>query len=252
MALEGRVLRVLAERCTFAVPRVIAETPAGDVSVRSLVAGLAEPWTMYARAKADQRLAAAIGRDLGALLAEQHTRVTARDAADWLPPAQEWAQPLETARERLPRVVADGALLREILATLDRFERVAVDEADRVLVHADLGLHNVVFDAATHAVRGVFYYEGAAWDDRHHDFRYLIFDFDDDSMLEAAIAAYEPRTGRRLSRERIVLYNAVAAASFLAFRDGVPPQEKSCGRTLDEDLRWMSAALARLSKSRSA
>jgi hypothetical protein len=75
-------------------------------------------------------------------------------------------------------------------------------------------------------VRGVFDYDSAAWADRHHDFRYLVFSFE------------------REDRRRIWLYNAACAASFLAFRRGVPPERKWCGRTLDEDLRWVRRALA--------
>jgi hypothetical protein len=32
-------------------------------------------------------------------------------------------------------------------------------------------------------VHGLFDYEGAAWADRHHDFRYLAFDLDRDELL---------------------------------------------------------------------
>jgi aminoglycoside phosphotransferase (APT) family kinase protein len=121
-----------------------------------------------------------------------------------------------------------------------------VDDEDRALVHGDLGLHNVAVDPDTSAVIGVFDYEGAAWTDRHHDFRYLLFDFESDEVLSAALAVYEPAVGRRLSRERIALYNAACAASFLALRDGVSPDDRSCGRTLAEDLRWMHGSLARV------
>lgn len=58
--------------------------------------------------------------------------------------------------------------------------------------------------------------------------------------------AYEPLTGRAISRLRIALANAVTSSSFLAFRLGVPPEAKSCGRTLDEDLRWIRSAIARI------
>jgi hypothetical protein len=35
-------------------------------------------------------------------------------------------------------------------------------------------------------------------------------------------------------------------AGGLAFRRGVPPDARSCGRTLAEDLQWVHRALARL------
>jgi hypothetical protein len=65
-------------------------------------------------------------------------------------------------------------------------------------------------------------------------------------MLDAALEVYEPAVGRSLDRVRIRLYNAACTIGYLAFRDGVPPEQKSCGRTLAEDLRWVRTALARL------
>jgi hypothetical protein len=97
-------------------------------------------------------------------------------------------------------------------------------------------------------VQGVFDYKDAAWADRHHDFRYLLFDDERDDMLEAALAVYEPMVSRRLSRARIALANAASAASFLAFRDGVAPDEAWCGRTLAQDLAWTRAAIDRWAK----
>ena len=83
--------------------------------------------------------------------------------------------------------------------------------------------------------------------ERRHDFRYLLFDFGREEMLDAALEFYEPAVGRCLDRSRIRLYNAACAISFLAYRAGVPPEQKSCGRTLAEDLRWVRSTLARLS-----
>ena len=236
--------------CTFRAPRVLYEAPDGAFDVRAAVPGVTAPWALYQRVKDDPALAERVGRELGAILVEQHTRIRAEDAAGWLPSIPAWPEPLAWIRERLPRVVADAKLLARILAMLERYDAVPVDEDDRVLVHTDLGLHNVAFDPDTNAVHGVFDYDGAAWADRHHDFRYLLFDFERDEMLDAALAVYEPAVGRRLSRERILLYNAACSATFLALRDGVPAEERSCGRTLAEDLGWIEAALARVEPGR--
>ena len=57
---------------------------------------------------------------------------------------------------------------------------------------------------------------------------------------QAAIANHEnlERLGEELWRLEVALYNAVWPASFLAFRDGVPPDQLWCGRTLAQDLAW--------------
>ena len=106
--------------------------------------------------------------------------------------------------------------------------------------------------ATSETVNGIFDYDSAAWADRHHDFRYLVFDFGEDNLLEAALSVYEPIVGRTIDVMRVKLYNAVCAFSFLAFRRGTPPYERSCGRTLDEDLRWANHALAQLDSTRQA
>jgi hypothetical protein len=105
-------------------------------------------------------------------------------------------------------------------------------------------LHNIAIEPSTGTVEGVFDYDGAAWVDRHYDFRYLIFDRQDESLLDGALQAYEPGLGIRLDRDRIRLFNAACAIGFLAFRQGTAPETRSCGRTLAEDLAWVQYALS--------
>lgn len=116
-----------------------------------------------------------------------------------------------------------------------------------ILVHTDVGFHNLAIDGESRTVQGVFDYDGAAWADRHHDFRYLVFDVDRHDMLDAACAVYEPVVGRPIRRDRVLLYNAASAVTFLAYRAGHAPEERWCGRTLAEDLRWSRDAIARAS-----
>ena len=190
------------------------------------------------------------GVSLGEILAEQHTRISEVDVADWLPRRVSWPNSCDWIRDRLPDVVEDRELLRHAEKVLQVYEGLSVDPSDCVLVHSDVGLHNVAVDDATDAVNGIFDYDSAAWADRHHDFRYLVFDFGEDNLLEAALSVYEPIVGRTIDVMRVKLYNAVCAFNFLAFRRGTPPYERSCGRTLDEDLRWANHALAQLDSTR--
>jgi hypothetical protein len=242
---ERRLLALLSDRCSFAVPRVLYASARG-FDVRAMVLGDTDPWGVYRRLAQDAGLASRIGRSLGTILAEQHTRVVHEDIRDWLPEHVRWPEPAAWVRERIASVVDDPKLCTRIDGVLAAYESVEVDEHDRVLVHTDLGLHNLAFAPETMDVRGVFDYEDAAWADRHFDFRYLVFDFDGDQLLDAALAVYEPAVGQRLSRERILLYNAVCAFCHLAYRRGTRPEDKSCGRTLAEDLRWTQHALGRL------
>jgi len=245
LAIERRVLRLLAERCTFAAPRILFESAAG-FDVRAMVPGHCDPWPLYERIKTDTTLARRIGRAIGAILVEQHTRIVEADVAGWLPERVAWPEPADWIEARLPEIIDDTALIAAINRALDAYEAVSIDPADRVLVHGDLGLHNLAIDPATDSVRGIFDYDGAAWADRHHDARYLVLAIPGEPVLEAALAVYEPAVECMLDRNRIWLYNAVCAASFLASRVGVPAEQKWCGRTLPEDIGWVRHALERV------
>ena len=138
-------------------------------------------------------------------------------------------------RAKPPLARIDAALLRHASA--------ARATSNPVLVHADLGPHNIAVDPGSHRLTGVFDYEGAVFGDRHHDFTYMIFQRAEEPMVAGALAVYEPATGIRVSRDRVRLLNAVAAIGFLAFRHGHPPGKVWCGRTLAEDVAWTDAAL---------
>jgi aminoglycoside phosphotransferase (APT) family kinase protein len=248
---ERRVLDLLAARCSFRAPRVVHADEAAGWQLRKLVPGVYDPWSLYHRTQEDRALARRIGRALGGILAEQHACVGPGDVAGWLPHRPTWPEPSERLWATLPRVVTDPVLLRAVGRVLRRYEDAVAGTApgDQVLVHGDLGLHNIALAPGTDDVAGVFDYDGAAWADRHQDFRYLVFAHDGEEMLDGALEVYEPAMGRRLDRDRILLGNAACAIGFLAFRHGTSPDERSCGRTLAEDLDWLGRALRGLGEA---
>jgi phosphotransferase family enzyme len=253
LATERRVLRLLEARCAFAAPRVLYEAASGDFELRSKVPGGADAWQVYRAVEVRPDVAKRLGAAIGAILAEQHSRIAAADVAAWLPHRPSWPEPRDWVRERLATVIVGDAELRARAdAVLSAYESVAVAAVDRALVHADVGFHNLAIDAESYAVAGVFDYEGAAWADRHHDFRYLVLDYLRYDLLDAARAAYEPAAQRTIDRERVVLYNAACAVTFLAFRAGHAAEERWCGRTLEEDLRWSKRAIDRVLEGRTA
>jgi aminoglycoside phosphotransferase (APT) family kinase protein len=238
---EARVLRLLAERCSFEAPRVLFESQDGTLQVRALVPGNTRAFEWYREAQHSPEKARAFGTSIGALLADQHTRIHQPDGAGWLRRTLEWPLPAAEVRAALRRTISDGILYARCDRLLGLSEGVQVTPGDCVLVHGDLGFHNSVLDPKTFHVIGVYDYDGAAWADRSYDFRYL-----SDHVLEAALAAYEPLVGVKPSRPRIHLYNAASAVSFLAYRDGHAPDERWCGRTLAEDLAWTEHALTQV------
>ena len=245
LTVERRVLLLLEERCTFLVPRILVQDPQGDFDVRTMVPGISDPWHVFDQVRADAELAKRVGAAVGEILAEQHASIDASDVAGWLPRELKWPKPGKWIRERLASVTPDPQLIAGAGAVIARYEGLLVPEDDRALVHTDVGFHNLGFEPASFEVCGIFDYEAAAWADRHHDFRYLIFDLDNFELLDAAVSVYEAALNRRIARNRIFLYNAACAITFLAYRAGTEPQDRSCGRTLTEDVRWSVQAIAR-------
>jgi hypothetical protein len=242
---ERRVLRLLEERCAFEAPRVLIEDAAGVFDVRTMVPGTCDPWRAYAEVRGNAAVAARVGAQVGAILAEQHGRIREADVVDWLPRRPSWPESRAWVRERLASVVDDQELIAGADTIMRAYEDVPVSEGDRALVHADVGLHNMAIDAESYAVQGLFDYDDAAWADRHHDFRYLVLDLERDDLLDAALSVYEPAVGHTIDRDRVFLYNAACAITFLAYRVGTSPEDRSCGRTLEQDLHWSKAAIAR-------
>jgi hypothetical protein len=243
--IERRVLCLLAERCSYRVPRLLFVSDRG-FDLRQMVPGRCDPWGLFHRCQTDLNLAHKIGRSIGSILAEQHLKINEADVAGWLPQRVEWPEPSQWIRERLPHVVDDHDLIRIMDQVIERYEAVLVGAKERALVHGDVGLHNLALDPLSDTVNGIFDYESAAWADRHHDFRYLLFDVNREDMLDSALEVYESATGRQISRDRVRLYNAACAISYLAFRMGTLPDQRSCGRTLAEDLRWVRTALSKV------
>ena len=240
---DRRVLRLLERYCHFSAPRVLYEDETGW-DLRALVQGAVHPFGLSERVVGDPAFAYAFGEDLGRMLAEQHTRIPPAELAGWLPTVPNWPKPDDLPH--LAEVIDDPKLLARIDQALLRRAKLRRVLQDPVLVHADLGLHNIAVDPASYRVVGLFDYEGAAFGDRHHDFAYMVFPPAEEPMLEGALATYEPAAGIEIDRDRVRLLNAVAAIGFLAFRRGHLPEEVWCGRTLAQDLAWTDAALERV------
>lgn len=201
---ERRVLRLLQDHCAFLAPRVLAEDI--DVEVRAMVPGVSNPQRTLAQLRGNPGLARQIGAEVGSILADQHSTVTASDVDSWLPRRPDWPKPVEWIRERLVRVVTESELIADAETVMTTYERLPIREADRALVHTDIGFHNMALDPASCRVLGIFDYEGAAWADRHHDFRYLIFDTGRFELLDSATASYERATHHSIERNRVFLY----------------------------------------------
>lgn len=247
LATERRVLGLIKARCSFAAPRVLKVSTAGGSAweVRAPVVGVVDPTALYHRLRADEGLARRLGGQIGAALAQQHA-IDEGSLRGWLSTTVGWPLARDWLAAALDEVLDDRSLRARIERGLDAYDAAVADVRRPVLTHGDLGLHNIVLEAGTDRLAGIFDYGGAALADRHQDFRYLLFDMDSEAMLEGAIAAYEPAAGVRLDRGRIRLFNAGCAIGFLAYRKGHAAEEPWCGRTLAEDLAWVDLALRKV------
>ena len=239
IANERRILRLVEKYCAFRAPRILYEDAEGW-DVRAIVPGVATP-DFLKQVRTDPRGAERTGAALGRILAEQHSRIPASELG-WLPCIPSW--PESAAIANLPRVIEDPQVLARISGALEYRNTTAVSVSDAVLVHGDLGAWNLAVSPATGEVEGVFDYGDAVFGDRHQDFKYMQFHgAEEQVMLEAAIRSYEEATRVTLDRGRIRFFNAIEAIGFLGSRLGHAPEERWCGRTLDEDVEWTTTAL---------
>ena len=81
-------------------------------------ASLAEFKTRADWEKQRPELGRKLGLAIGAMLAEQHSRIASADAASWLPAQPDWPLPLALIAERLPEVIDDGELIARANAVI--------------------------------------------------------------------------------------------------------------------------------------
>lgn len=249
LAHEGRVLARVQSKCLFKVPEERYRSPDDNLSIRSVIAGRCDPAAVHQRLRNDAAFAKRVGHYMGEALAQLHACLSVTSVPAWFPRQVTWPMPHKWMVERLPRVLGEQhPLLPKLIDVLRLYQACVPPAGDLVLAHTDAGLHNLVFDDALTTPLGIIDFEGTAFVDRHHDFRYLLLDIADTTLLDTAIATYESLTNRQLDRSRIVLYHAACACCYLAFRDGIAPELSWCGRTLDEDLAWTQDALAALAR----
>ena len=239
---DRSVLRLIEARCGFQAPRILVEHSSGDFDVRAMVPGASEPSVLFKAASGSPAIARQIGTQVGSMLAELHTKIAVAEIENVVQHKPDWPESRTWILERLPSVTDDYSLIANADDVLRRCESLRIDDEDRVLIHGDLSMHALAYDADPLRINGLFDFEGAAYADRHHDFRYLILG-NSTTMLDSALSEYERITHRILNRDRIFLYHAACALSYLAFRVGHTPEGDWCGRTLEEDLKWSRAAV---------
>jgi aminoglycoside phosphotransferase (APT) family kinase protein len=218
LARERQLLRLLADRASFQVPRIAWVDPHGHWDVRRKVPGDAGEWSgpHHQRIIEDPAIAHLTGTRLGEILAALHRVITWEEARDLAPREPPLATPLARMRRHLARGIEDATLQAQVREIFARFDALEIEAGEVVLVHGDVASQNVAFAPETSEVLGLYDFADVACVDRHWDFKYLpsypvVFQ-------HGLLNAYQRCAGIAPDVPRITLYHALAALSFLAWR----------------------------------
>jgi aminoglycoside phosphotransferase len=244
LARERQLLQLLADRAHFQVPRIEWVDPHGNWDVRLKVPGDAGHWsgTHHQRIVEEPAIAHQIGKHMGEILAELHRVITLEEARQLAPLEPPLATPLERMRRHLAMGIEDATLKAQVREIFARFDALEIGTGEVVLVHGDLASQNVAFAPETSEVLGIYDFEDIACVDRHWDFKYVhaypaLFQ-------HALLEAYQRCTGIAPDVQRITLYHALAALSFLAWRvDDPKTHDRLSGRDKAGAYRWVRQAV---------
>ena len=208
MVVERRVLDRLGGRLgAVAVPEVVAASGDGTTDVCSRVQGRALHWREWDHVPDAAK--AALAPPMGRAMAALHEAVSPDDVADL-----ELPSPRVLQREILEGLVGrTGSARREDLLRRVLALAAAPPDSRPVVLHNDLGLHNLCLDPERFELRGVFDFGDISIGDPHVDARYdPVFEVGGPGML----AAYEATRGVALSAARQALLHAMAALENLS------------------------------------
>ena len=247
LARERQLLRLLADRAHFRVPRVEWVDPHGNWDIRLKVlgeAGLTLTYTIHHQRILDEpAIAQRTGQRLGQILGELHSVITPEEARQLAPSEPPLATSIERTRGNMAIGIDDAALTAQVQEVFERFDALEIGDDEVVLVHGDLGSHNVAFEPETSEVLGVYDFDTVACVDRHWDFKYLhsyTLPF-----RQAVLEAYRRHTGIIPDPQRITLYHALTALAYLAWRvDDPEAHDQLSGRDKAGAYWWVQQAVA--------
>jgi aminoglycoside phosphotransferase (APT) family kinase protein len=207
---EGVVLERLAARDTSPlIPDLVAVTRSPALVVTRLVGGVPLSWEWASSLGATETRDA--GEQLAAFLVRLHGAQNVGPVGD-LPVVDPTPQ-ADTARLRdgFPRLLDDRrrSLVLRWCEWVDAVLSIEPVEAREVLVHGDFHGHNQVWDLESLSLRAVVDFEECGIADPNFDLRYLPGNAQTLDLVLAVMHAYERRWGRRLSLERIMVWNVL-------------------------------------------
>ncbi len=245
---ERSVLQALGDRTSFEVPKILEVSDDASIDLRAPVIGNTDYGNIINQAEASPELALKIARNMADVLAELHDCLDHAEQLKLNLPITKWPPSTAWVRERLPEIVKDNGLLADMEDCLAVFDRLDIPAEDRVLCHGDFSFYNLVFEGPDHRINGVFDFADACYNERAWDLHLLVYGDSDQhyALLDESIQRYRDVSGQQIKRDRVLLYNAIIALTFMASRKGVPDDETWCGRTYEQDIAWTTRALSKL------
>ena len=223
LARERAVLQALVDKVSFRIPRPEILEPDTPVDVRRKVPGLTGQ-QFHDEALVNPVLGDSLAVAMGEILAELHCALSRSEVERLGLDGPAWPMPVEKIRRNLHGIV-DAELEAAMHRVLDLYEATVVPEGDLVLIHGDFGSHNFAFDPESHHLCGLFDFDGVALADRHLDLKYL--PSYGEAIMAKTLAVYRQQVSVEVAIERIRLYHAAAAMSFLAWRVDEPDRKST-------------------------
>jgi aminoglycoside phosphotransferase len=225
LAEERELLGALQGRLLCEIPSVLAASKDGRLQVRRMVIG--EQVQNREAEVGNSRGWESITESYGAAIASLHRAIDPNQAATLVQPRPEnLPYPADQLRPLADRWIEDVGLARQVIAVLDVYAAIRVAPKDRVLIHGDLMVENMVFDLSQHRFVGMFDFSEAEVADRHLDLKY-VHSFGR-RFAERLMATYESVAGLRLDRVRPAVYHIACAVSHLRTEgdERAPPAQK--------------------------
>ena len=244
MRKERRVLNALSDG-PIKVPRVMCVSEDDTVEIRHGGPRRSSVAELSTRLQSDHKLLRNIIGQLASMLVSLHSTLGPDEATELTKDMEMWPASPDWIREGLAHVIRDSGLLAELNEVVDLYEQVNFRKT--VLCQGDPIFQNLSFDSEFN-VKGISGFYTACARDPEWDLRYLVTGptSRDYSNMDYGIEKYAEQGNYQPDRQRVLLYNAVSAIAFLAFRKGIDDDYPWCGRTLTEDLSWTRSALSKL------
>jgi aminoglycoside phosphotransferase (APT) family kinase protein len=245
MRRERRILGLLGSKdLSFQIPEILSVSTDQMAELRRPVQGDVDHQRILDAVTADHTVAKSIAGQAATILVELHQAISIDEALQLVPSSYRWPPSIDWVTQRLPGVTDDQPLIASCLEIINLLHDRPPQEQS-VFCHGDFGFHNLAFSPGHFEIQGVFDFGEASFNPPEWDLRYLTFDPNDtdDLILDSALEIYQAAANRKIDKHLILVYNAVSAITFLAYRTGIPAHQLWCGRTLNDDLAWTRLAI---------